>query len=465
MKLWEKNNTAVSSTAIDKAVEQFTVGDDFLIDMHLIQYDISASIAHAKTLLKSGILKEQELKQLICGLQKLSALVEKKEFFIKQEEEDMHTAIENYLVSELGEIGKKIHTGRSRNDQVLVALRLYCKEQLILLKEQLVQLIESIINIAKKNEFVPLVGYTHMQKAMPSSVGILFGAYAESLLDNFQTIDAAFSIADQCPLGSGAGYGVSIELDRNYTAELLGFKKTQNNVAYVQNSRGKIELTILHSLSMIMQDLGRIANDLILFSMDEFGYISLPDRFCTGSSIMPQKKNPDVLELIRGKTSVVQAHYFLVQSIVSKLISGYNRDLQLTKKPMIESFQICIDSIAIMNNLLRGIIINEDKCLQGFSAEVFAADNAYELVKKGMTFRDAYKEVGNALQNNVPQNNELQNNALYNNKNNQRIIDKEKVITNIKSKTNNGHTGNAGLNLLEKDICEIKEIIKNAKFT
>ena len=241
MRLWEKNNTA-----IDKTVEEFTVGDDYLIDMTLIKYDITASIAHAKTMLKAEIITEDELKELMIGLQKLSTAVENKEFLIKQEDEDMHTAIENFLVLELGEIGKKIHTGRSRNDQVLAALRLYYKEQLLMLKEELVQLIETIIDIAKKSEFVPLVGYTHMQKAMPSSVGILFGAYAESLLDNFQIIEAAFSLNNQCPLGSGAGYGVSIELDREYTVQLLGFEKVQNNVVYVQNSRGKVELMILY---------------------------------------------------------------------------------------------------------------------------------------------------------------------------------------------------------------------------
>jgi len=438
----------ISRTAIDKTVEEFTVGDDYLIDMTLIKYDITASIAHAKTMLKAEIITEDELKELMIGLQKLSTAVENKEFLIKQEDEDMHTAIENFLVLELGEIGKKIHTGRSRNDQVLAALRLYYKEQLLMLKEELVQLIETIIDIAKKSEFVPLVGYTHMQKAMPSSVGILFGAYAESLLDNFQIIEAAFSLNNQCPLGSGAGYGVSIELDREYTVQLLGFEKVQNNVVYVQNSRGKVELSILHALSMTMLDLGRIANDIILFSMDEFGYISLPKEFCTGSSIMPQKKNPDVLELIRAKTSVVQAQYFLVQSIVSKLISGYNRDLQLTKKPMIESFQICIDSVKIMNNLLKGIVINEDKCLKGFSAEIFSADEAYELVKKGMTFRDAYLEVGNALNNDEKS---------------KHIVNKEIIVNNIKNKKNIGHTGNVGLEMIEEKISEKKEIVKKEK--
>ncbi len=446
MKLWEKNNTA-----IDKAVERFTVGEDYIIDMSLLQYDIFASIAHAKTITKAKILSEKELTQLTEKLNELFQLVEKKQFAIQLQDEDMHTAIENFLTQSLGDAGKKIHTARSRNDQILVALRLYYKKQLFTIEAFLLQFLDELLIIAKKNEFIPLVGYTHLQKAMPSSVGLFFAAYSESLLDNLQLLESAFKLTDQSPLGSAASYGISINIDREYTASLLGFAKVQNNVMYVQNSRGKIELALLHIMQQIMNDLSRLSNDLIIFSMEQINYFTIAKEFCTGSSIMPQKKNPDVLELVRAYAAIVQGNSLAINNIILKLPSGYNRDLQLTKKPMIESFAITNNCLEIMIGLIKSIIVNEDKCFAAFTTDVLATDTAYELVKQGKTFRDAYKEIGNRLQQTESQQNHQHDLTMQEIK-----VDKKIILNNIKEKKNLGHTGNLGLDNLKEKILQLK---------
>jgi len=330
-KLWQK------SYKLDEEIEKFTVGNDFLLDKELVKYDVYGSIAHAAMLNKINIINKNEFKKLKNALLGILKLDEKNKFEIKQEDEDVHTAVENYLTKKLGNLGKKIHTARSRNDQVLVDIRLYSKEKLLEVKKALIDLVSTILNFAEKNKNIPIPGYTHTRKAMPSSIGLLFGAYAESLLDNFELIETAYKLNNQNPLGSAAGYGINLEIDRELTTKLLGFEKVQNNVLYVQNSRGKIESVIVFALSKMMNDLAKISNDLILFSMEEFGYFTLPDKFTTGSSLMPQKKNPDVLELIRAKSSIVESNLFQINNIISKLISGYNRDLQLTKEPLINS--------------------------------------------------------------------------------------------------------------------------------
>ena len=293
-----------------------------------------------------------------------------------------------------------------------------------------------MIAFAEKNKEVPIPGYTHMRKAMPSSVGMLFGAYAESLLDDFKLLDCAYELSDQSPLGSAAGYGVNIGIDREFTASLLGFSKVQNNALYVQNSRGKAESAIVFALSRIMGDIGKMANDLCLFSMDEFGFFSLPDSFTTGSSIMPQKKNPDVFELVRAKASVVEANLFKISSIVSKLPSGYNRDFQLTKEPLMESFTIALPSIMIMDTALGGLKINKEKCTNAFDKPLFAADSALELVKKGIPFREAYQKTAESLD----------------------AVECPDPIANIKSKKHLGATGNLGL---EKAKSELSGIVQS----
>ena len=387
MKLWEKGYK------LNKQIENFTVGEDYILDQKLTKYDCIASIAHAKMLGKIGILKKEEVKKLVGELGDIISQDKKGKFRILKEQEDCHTAIENRLTSKLGKLGKKIHAGRSRNDQVLTALRLYCKAELNDCKDLAGNLIKSVAKFAKKYGKIKLPGYTHTRKAMPSSIAMWAVSFIDSMQDDLKLVDAAFELVDQSPLGAGAGYGIPLNLDRSYTAKLLGFKKVQKNPIYTQNSRGKFESTILHALSQIMLDLNKISTDLIIFSMPEFGYFELPKEFCTGSSIMPQKKNPDVLEILRAKYHVIVSYEFQVKNIISNLLSGYNRDLQLTKGPLIQGFAIAKDSLAIMSLIFSKLRANKENCKKALTKEVYAAEEAFKLVKKGISFRDAYKTV------------------------------------------------------------------------
>ena len=431
MKLWQKD------FELNEEIEKFTVGNDYLLDKNLVKFDVYGNIAHAQMLNKINIINNDEFKKIKKALIGILELNKKNKFEIKQEDEDVHTAIENYLTKTLGKLGKKIHTARSRNDQVLVDTKLYSKEKILEVSKALSGLVSTILDFAEKNKNIPMPGYTHTRKAMPSSVGLLFGAYAESLLDDFELIDAAYKLNNQNPLGCAAGYGVNLEIDRELTTKLLGFDKVQNNVLYVQNSRGKIESVIIFALSKIMDDLAKISNDLILFSMDEFGYFTLPDKFTTGSSIMPNKKNPDVLELIRAKSSVVQSYLFQLNSITSKLISGYNKDGQLTKEPLINSFDITLASVNIMNLVLKGLKVNKENCIKAFDNEIFATDEVMDLVKKEVPFREAYVKVGKNLKK-------------------VKKIDPKK---NILSKKHIGATGNLGLEKAKAKLSKIKSEI------
>ncbi len=428
MKLWKKNYK------LDKEIEKFTVGNDYLLDKNLVKYDVYGSIAHAKMLNKIKILNDNEFKKLKKALLEILKLNEKNKFEIRQEDEDVHTAIENYLTKQLGKLGKKIHTARSRNDQVSVDTRLYSKEKILETSKALINLVSTILDFAEKNKNVPMPGYTHTRKAMPSSVGLLLGAYAESLLDDFELIETAYKLNNQNPLGCTTGYGINLNIDRELTTKLLGFEKVQNNVLYVQNSRGKIESVVVFTLSKIMQDLSKIANDLILFGMEELGYFTLPDKFTTGSSIMPHKKNPDVLELIRAEASVVESNLFQINSIASKLLSGYNRDGQLTKEPLMNSFETTLSSINIMNLVLNGLKVNKENCIEAFSKDIFATDEVLNLVKKGVPFREAYKQVAGNLKK----------------------VQKTDPLKNIKSKKHIGATGNLGLEKAKAELSKIK---------
>src|SRR3989338_114770 len=388
MKLWQKNYD------VDKEIEKFTVGNDFLLDKALVKYDCIASIAHAKMLKKIGILGNSELNKLIKGLNEIIKLDQKGKFKINQEDEDCHTAIEKYLTKKFGDAGKKIHTARSRNDQVLTALRLYDKEELKEIKILLSQCKYSLLAAIKKYGKIKIPGYTHMQKAMPTDIKTWLGSFVSSIEDNLELLDAVYSIIDKSPLGSAAGFGVpSINIDKKMTASLMGFLKAIDNPMYAQLSRGKLESTILHLLGQIMLDLNKLSTDLMLFSMQEFGFISLPKELCTGSSIMPQKKNPDVLELVRAKYHVVLGEEFKVKSMISNLISGYNRDLQLTKEPVIISLETAKSCIKMMALVVSKIKINEKKCKEALTKELYATEEAYKLVKKGVPFREAYNEV------------------------------------------------------------------------
>jgi argininosuccinate lyase len=385
MKLWQKKY------GLNKQIDQYTVGNDYILDKKLIKYDCLASIAHAKMLGSINFLKDEEVQKLVHELNKIILLNEQGEFTIDNEQEDVHTAIENFLTQNLGELGKKIHTARSRNDQVLTALRLYYKDQLQECKKLNNELMGSMNKFNKEFGSTNIPGFTHTRKAMPSSVAMWAESFIDSIKDNNKLIDVSFDIVDQSPLGVGAGYGVPLKIDRELTANLLNFKKVQKNPIYVQNSRGKFELTIMHALNQIMQDLNKIATDLIIFSMPEFSYFQLPEEFCTGSSIMPHKKNPDVLELIRAKYHVLSSYDYQIRNTTSNLISGYHRDLQLTKEPVFNGFEIVKDSLSIMTLVFSKLNVNRGKCHKAMTKELYATEEVYRLVKKGIPFRDAYK--------------------------------------------------------------------------
>ncbi len=390
MKLWNKGYD------IDKEVEKFTVGDDYLLDQKLVHWDCIASIAHASMLCKIGIFKKKEFTKIKKALVGIIELDKQNKFKIAQEDEDCHTAIENYLVKKLGNLGEKIHTARSRNDQVLAALKLYIKKELLEIIALSLKFCSALLVFSKKNN-IPMPGYTHMRKAMPSSAALWGSAFAESMLDNIRMIGNAYELIDSCPLGSAAGYGVPLKIDRQYASVLLGFSKVQSNVMHVQNSRGKNEALVLSCLMNIMLDMSKIASDLILFSMQEFGFFELPEKFCTGSSIMPQKKNPDVFELVRAKSKVVASLHFQVISIIQDLPSGYNRDFQLTKKPLMEGIEITKACLAAMTEVFKNLRVNKKNCKKAMTKELFATDYAYGLVEKGMPFREAYKKAAGEI--------------------------------------------------------------------
>jgi len=386
-KLWEKENR------LNKQIEDFTVGDDYILDQKLIKFDVLASIAHTKMLGKIGVLEKDEVGKLIAELNNVIQLDKENKFRILKEEEDCHTAIENHLTGKLGDLGKKIHTARSRNDQVLTALRLYYKEELNLCASLVNGLIKAIEKFIGKYGEIEFPGYTHTRKAMPSSISMWGTAFIDSMQDNLKGVNFALELIDQSPLGTGAGYGIPIKIDRGYTAKLLGFGKLQENPIYTQNSRGKFESTILHTLTQIMIDFNKIATDLILFSMPEFGYFALPEEFCTGSSIMPQKENPDVLELLRAKYHIVVSYEMQIKNISSSLISGYNRDLQMTKEPTMKGLEITRQSLSVVALIFANIKVNKDNCRRAMTEDIYATEKVYELVKGGTPFREAYKIV------------------------------------------------------------------------
>ena len=386
-KLWEKGYV------LDEEVENFTVGDDFLLDQKLVKMDVLGSIAHAMMLTKIGILSEDELIKLKGTFKEILRLFDEGRFIISIEDEDVHTKVENHLTDRLGDLGKKLHTARSRNDQVIVDLRLYTKEKLLEILKDTLNLCRTLWEFSNKYKGIIMPGRTHTQPAMPSSVGLWASALLESILDDMRIIKTAYQINNQCPLGSAASYGVPLDIDRQYTSDLLGFEKVQNNVLYANNSRGKTESIVLFSLSQLMLDLSKVASDIILFNTREFNYFNLPQEFCCGSSIMPQKRNPAVMELIRAKTSTVLSYLFQVTSIIEALPSGYNRDFQETKSPLLKGMDIVDSSIKVCDLVFPQLKVNEDVLEQSCTSEIFATDRALDLVQKGMPFRDAYKEV------------------------------------------------------------------------
>lgn len=427
-KIWAKDYE------LDSLIEEFTVGNDYELDLDLVEFDCIASMAHGKMLSTIGILDDNEYEQLEKELKNIIKDVKAGDFIISRSDEDGHTAIEGRLTERLGEVGKKIHTGRSRNDQVITATRLYSKEQIIQTIISGLKLGESLLNMAEENKNIPMVGRTHMQTAMPSSVGLWAGAFAEEIIDCIKNLKSVYSLIDQNPLGSAASYGVPLPLDRELTSDILGFKKVQNNVLYVNNSRGKFESIILDAMDQLTLTLSKMAQDLILFSLPEFDYFSLPKELCSGSSIMPQKKNPDGFELIRSKSAIVSSCAFQIKSIIRSLPTGYNRDFQDTKEPFMRGCKTALLSIRIMELSINNLKVNKDKCLAGFTPEIFATDAALELVAAGASFRDAYVEVGlniDKLSNRDP-------------------------VESISLRTHIGSTGNLGLDISKKEIEDIR---------
>jgi len=396
-KIWQKNN----KNTVSKIVEKYCFSEGTVLDNQLITEDVLGSIAHAFMLVKIGILKQEEFVKLKDSLLEILKLKKEGKFVVTAEDEDVHTKVENYLTQKLGELGKKIHTGRSRNDQVLTDLRLFSKKNIIGVSTSINRLIEVFINFGKKYEFVPMPGYTHMQKAMPSSVGMWAGSFAESLIDDLELIKSSYQLNDQSPLGSGAAYGVSLPIDRNLTAKLLGFSKVQNNSLHAQISRPKIQLAIMQGLTQIMLTLSPFASDLLLFTTEEFNFFSVDESLCTGSSIMPQKKNLDVMEYLRAKTHVVINLTNTVAAISASLPSGYNADFAETKSAFFKAFEITNHSIKVVDLTLKSLKPNISTLKKACTPDLYATHAAYLLVKKGMPFREAYKKIGSSL-NHLP---------------------------------------------------------------
>lgn len=393
MKLWDKG------ISIDKKIERFTVGNDREIDIHIAKYDVQASKAHANMLQSIGILTRDELEQLLGGLKILELQIEDGTFEIEEQFEDVHSKIEFELTKTLGEVGKKIHTARSRNDQVLVALQLFYKESLQDIQDKTKTLFETLLNLAEtyKNDLLP--GYTHLQVAMPSSFGLWFSAYAEVLIDDVYLLQAAMKTVDQNPLGSAAGYGSSFPIDRELTTKELKFATLKYNVVAAQMSRGKSERTIALSLGSLCNTLARFAMDICLYNSQNFGFIAFPDALTTGSSIMPHKKNPDVFELLRGKCNKIQALHTEMVLITNNLPSGYHRDFQLLKDHMIAAFEDVKDILDIFDYAIQQVIVKEINMNDEKYQHLFTVDSINNLVVEGMSFREAYQKIGAQVQN------------------------------------------------------------------
>ena len=386
---------------VDANVLAYTAGQDRVLDLALVEADCFGTAAHVTMLSRMPLqpppVSAPDAQAVIAELRNILADAAAGRFEITLEDQDVHLAVERRLTEKLGNLGKRVHVCRSRNDQVAVDLRLFAKGRLLEALAAAAELARALLACARKHEQVPMVGRTHMQPAMPSSVGLWASAWAESLLDDLALLKTAYELNNQCPLGSAASYGVPMPIDRQLTSDLLGFARPVHNVLHANQARGKLESIILSALGQAMLTLSRLAQDLILFSMPEFGYFRLPAEFTTGSSIMPQKRNPDVPELLRAKAAKVLAQANLVAEIVRAAPSGYNRDLQETKAPFMEGFELTISSLRILAPLMAGLEVDAEALRRGFSPEVFATDRALELVAKGMPFRDAYNEVKNNL--------------------------------------------------------------------
>jgi argininosuccinate lyase len=391
MKLWEKGFTT------DKKIDIFTVGSDRELDLVIAKYDVTASKAHAKMLGKIGLLTPSETESLVNELENIGRTIKEGNFVIEDDFEDVHSKIEVLLTEKLGDTGKKIHMARSRNDQVLVAVHLYLKDELSEIKDLSKELFDVLMELAETHKKVLLPGYTHLQIAMPSSFGLWFSAFAEGLIDDLHFVNAAYRVVDQNPLGSAAGYGSSFPIDRDFTTAELGFAALKYNVVAAQMSRGKAEKSTAFALSSVASTLTKMAMDICLYMSQNFSFISFPDELTTGSSIMPHKKNPDVFELIRGKCNKIQAVPNQLALLTTNLPSGYHRELQLTKEIIVPAIQELKSCLEMMMFSIKSIQVKPDILDDKKYDYLFSVDTLNDLVLSGVPFRDAYKQIGQQI--------------------------------------------------------------------
>ena len=387
-KLWEKN------VQVDQEVDRFTVGKDREMDLYLAKYDVLGSMAHITMLERIGLLTAEELQTLLAALREIYKVADSGKFVIEEGIEDVHSQVELMLTRSLGDMGKKIHSGRSRNDQVLLDLKLFTRAQIQELVTAVTSLFEVLIAQSNRYQAVLMPGYTHLQVAMPSSFGLWFGAYAESLVDDLQLLQDAYRVCNRNPLGSAAGYGSSFPLNRQLTTDLLGFDSLDYNVVYAQMGRGKMERTVAFAMAGIAATLSKLAFDACLFNSQNFGFIKLPDQFTTGSSIMPHKKNPDVFELTRAKCNKIQGLPQQITLIANNLPSGYFRDLQIIKELFLPAFDELKDCLQMVTHMMREVKVNEHILDDERYALMFSVEEVNRRVVAGVPFRDAYKQVG-----------------------------------------------------------------------
>jgi argininosuccinate lyase len=392
MKLWSKEKTSTAAQ-----IEQFTIGRDREFDLQMASYDVQGSIAHVTMLGEQGLMTAEQAKLAVEGLRQILSEIEAGEFSIDEGAEDVHSQIEFMLTERIGEAGKMIHTGRSRNDQVALDIKLYLRAAILEIKNDTSSLFDLLLQKSNSHSGTLIPGYTHLQIAMPSSVGLWLGAYAESLVDDMEFLLAAYRVANKNPLGSGAGYGSSFPLNRKRTTELLGFSELNYNAVYAQMSRGKTEKLTAMAIASIAATLSRLAMDCCLYMNQNFGFIFFPDDLTTGSSIMPHKKNPDVFELIRGKCNRIQATPNELTLLINNLPSGYHREMQLTKEILFPAIQELRQCIAMMKLMIGAMQVNDGILKDEKYKYLFSVEKVNELVNEGIPFRDAYAQVGNLI--------------------------------------------------------------------
>jgi argininosuccinate lyase len=382
---------------LDAVIHRFTVGDDPVVDLSLAPHDALGSAAHARMLAHVGLLRDDEARTLVAALKVLHDEARAGAFAIRPEQEDGHTALEAALVERVGEPGKRIHLGRSRNDQVQLAVRLLLREEVLELGARAVELAGTFLDFAQAHTDVALPGYTHLRRAMSSTFGLWSMAFAEGLLEELEALRGVWARLDRCPLGAAAGFGVPLPIDREYVAALLGFSRVQRSPIDVQNSRGRHEAAVLGWACSVAGTLEKWLWDVQLYSMDEFGFLALPDAFTTGSSIMPQKKNPDVVELARGRCRELRGLVHQVEAVAGGLPSSYHRDFQLLKRPTLAALTSMQELLVVLARLVPALQVKADAAARACDDSLYAAHHAYGLVARGLPFRDAYRQVGREI--------------------------------------------------------------------